>query len=318
MPGMDGFEVCQRLKANRETEEIPIIFLTALTETKDKIKGFELGAVDYITKPLQYEEVVARVKTHIRLQQRTAELRQRSQENERARQEADVANRVKSRFLANMSHELRTPLNAILGYTDMIQDEAAELGYRDIIPDLTKIHTAADHLLSVISDVLDLAKIEADRVELRKEVVHINEIFQAVITILASDLECSDNQFEFDCPPSVGTCYTDRTKLQQILLNLLSNAIKFTSLGKVRMAARREENTMVFEVEDTGIGIEAEHFATIFKPFSQIDSSATRRFGGTDLGLSICQRFCQLIGGTIKVESEVGKGTRFTVCLPVE
>jgi len=200
MPGMSGFEVCQVLKANPATREIPVIFLTALNETKDKVTGFNLGAVDYITKPLQYEEVLMRVRTHLKLHAHALELEQRSRESDQARREAELANRAKTTFLANMSHELRTPLNAILGYSDLIQDEVSELGYRDIIPDLVKIQGAAKQLLEIISNVLELAKIEAQKEKIYLSDVSIGTLAQDIASELQPLFQHGDNQFSFHCP----------------------------------------------------------------------------------------------------------------------
>jgi signal transduction histidine kinase len=321
MPGMDGFEVCEILKAQEKTKDIPIIFMTALADTVDKVKGFNLGAADYITKPIQSEEVLARINTHLgfrRLQQqleaRTRELERRNIEHKQARQEAELANRSKSIFLANMSHELRTPLNAIIGYSDLIADEAADMGYDDIILDLDKIQTAAKQLLAIISDVLDIAKIEADRVELKIVEIDIATLVNEVVTVIEPVLE--GNQLTVNCPADIGTLHTDASKVQQILLNLLNNAAKFTSKGKITFSVERSAEWISFKVADTGIGISPEKIDYIFQPFTQADGSTTRQYGGTGLGLTICKHYCRLLDGQVSMESEEGKGSVFTVMFP--
>jgi signal transduction histidine kinase len=316
MPGMDGFELCQLLKSQKETQDIPVIFMTALTDTIDKIKGFSLGAVDYITKPIQSEELLARVSTHLKLQAHVIELKTRSLESENARYAAESANRAKSLFLANMSHELRTPLNAIIGYTDLVQEEAVDLGYETIITDLTKIQVAAKQLLGIISDVLDITKIEADKMELEWSTFEVTSLIKDIITIIRPTLIEGKQQFKIDCPVDIGTLYADHGKVQQILFNLLNNAVKFTKKGTITLTVNRSEEWLTFQVADTGIGISADKLTIIFQPFTQADNSHTREYGGTGLGLSICKHYCEMMGGHITIDSEVDKGSVFTVYLP--
>ncbi len=322
MPGMDGFEACKIMKSENKTKDIPIIFMTALADTVDKVKGFSLGAADYITKPIQYEEALARITTHLsfrrlqqQLQARTIELEKRNIEHKQARFEAEASNRAKSTFLANMSHELRTPLNAIIGYSDMLREEAVDMGYEKLVPDLDKIQTAAKQLLGIISDVLDIAKIEADKVELKLTELDIPTLIQDVLTVIRPTL-VGESQLVVNCAENIGTLMADANKVQQILFNLLSNAAKFTNRGTITLSVYRSAEWVTFEVADTGIGIEENQLEHIFKPFTQVDSSTTRQYGGTGLGLTICRHYCQLMNGQISVTSKVGQGSTFTVKLP--
>ena len=237
-----------------------------------------------------------------------------------ARREAEDANSAKSQFLANMSHELRTPLNAIIGYSEMLQEEVADLGQTELVPDLGKIHTAGRHLLALINDVLDLSKIEAGKMELFIEEFDVPAMVEDVASTVRPMIEKNANRLEIHCPADVGDMRGDLTKVRQMLLNLLSNASKFTSEGRIDLEVARERNgaddAMVFRVRDTGIGMSGEQQERVFEAFSQAEASTARRFGGTGLGLAISKRFCEMMGGGIALESEPGKGSTFTIRLP--
>jgi len=237
-----------------------------------------------------------------------------------ARKDAEAANSAKSQFLANMSHELRTPLNAIIGYSEMLQEEVADLGQTTLVPDLGKIHTAGRHLLALINDVLDLSKIEAGKMELLLEDFDVQAMVEEVATTVRPLIDKNSNRLEVHCPPEVGGMRGDLTKVRQMLLNLLSNASKFTSDGRIDLEVARErdhgEEEVVFRVRDTGIGMTPEQQQRVFEAFSQAEASTSRKFGGTGLGLAISKRFCEMMGGGIELESEPGKGSTFTIRLP--
>jgi len=238
-----------------------------------------------------------------------------------ARDKAEEVSRTKSAFLANMSHELRTPLNAIIGYSEMVQEELEDAGQREMVSDMVKIHSAGKHLLGLINDILDLSKIEAGKMAIHVEPFDLATLVRDVASTVQPLVEKNANTLVVDAPDELGEMRSDVTRVRQVLLNLLSNASKFTSKGEVGFAARREgdgdQASVVFTVRDSGIGMTAEQMAKIFQPFTQADSSTTRKYGGTGLGLTISRRFCQMMGGDIRVESEHGKGSTFTVTLPV-
>ncbi|MCE7947618.1 MAG: ammonium transporter [Chloroflexi bacterium CFX4] len=237
-----------------------------------------------------------------------------------AEEAAEAANRAKSAFLANMSHELRTPLNAIIGYSEMLQEDAEDMGYADVIPDLRKIKAAGDHLLGLINNILDLSKIEAGRTELYYETFDVETMLSDVVTTVQPLIVKNGNQLVTHFVPQLGTMRADLTKVRQTLFNLLSNAAKFTENGTIMLSAAREDSEqtdwLTFSVQDSGIGMTAEQMGKVFIEFTQADASTTRKYGGTGLGLTISRRFCQLMGGDIHVESAPNEGSTFTVRLP--
>ena len=237
-----------------------------------------------------------------------------------AREAAETANRTKSAFLANMSHELRTPMNAIIGYSEMLMEEAEDLGQEDFIPDLKKIHGAGKHLLALINDVLDLSKIEAGKMTVYCESFDVASMVREVQATVHPLVEKNQNRLELELTPELGAMHSDLTKLRQTLFNLLSNASKFTEKELIRLTVTRttEPNGdwLSFAVQDRGIGMTPEQLGKLFQAFTQADASTTRKYGGTGLGLAISRKFCQILGGDITVTSTYGQGSTFTVSLP--
>ena len=260
-------------------------------------------------------------KREVSLVEGQLEERQRAAEElQQARDDAMEANMAKSAFLANMSHELRTPLNAIIGYSEMLQEEAKDLDRDEFTPDLQKIHASGQHLLELINDILDISKIEAGKMELYIETFGIQEMVEGVAVIIHPLVDRNTNTLEIHCEDSLGSIRADMTKVRQVLFNLLSNASKFTERGTISLDVSRktEDGTdwVSFSVTDTGIGMTLEQMGTLFKTFSQGDASTSRKYGGTGLGLALSRGLCQMMGGDITVESEVGKGSTFTSKLP--
>ena len=245
------------------------------------------------------------------------ELADQKQIAETARETAIAANQAKSAFLANMSHELRTPLNAIIGYSEMLEEDAADSG-SELVADVQKIRTAGQHLLGLINNVLDVSKIEAGKMSLFIESVNLDKVVDDVAVTARPLIEKNGNAFDLSAATPLGTVRCDATKLRQIMLNLLSNAAKFTERGRVRLVVGRQNGTLNIEVSDTGIGMTPEQQLRLFQAFSQADEATTRKYGGTGLGLALSRKFAQMMGGDVTVVSEFGVGTRFHVSLPLE
>jgi len=308
---------------------IPAIFVSrqlrsGLTVLKAGAAALGAGRLDYRIPVVGKDELseLAGAFNHMGEHLRSAqeELRQRQRDLETLTDEAQSANRAKSQFLANMSHELRTPMNAIIGYSEMLTDEAKDLGFPQLIPDLGKIRMAGKQLLTLINDILDLSKIEAGKVELHFEEFDIREMLDEVSTIGEPLAAKNSNKLIVRVPDNAGPMNSDLTRVRQILFNLLSNACKFTDCGTIELTVASElsdgRDYVAFKVRDSGIGMTPAQVTKVFEAFAQADSSTTRKYGGTGLGLAITRKFCDIMGGDIEVESEVGRGSTFTVRLP--
>ena len=255
-----------------------------------------------------------------KVEERTADLVRATAAAQEARTTAEEANRTKSAFLANMSHELRTPLNAIIGYSEMLQEDARDMGEENLVADLQKIHGAGKHLLGLINDVLDISKIEAGKMDLFLETIDVGGMIDDVVSTIKPLVQKNGNTLHVECEENLGPMRADATKVRQALFNLLSNACKFTDRGAITLRVSRERGNgagfFVLRVSDTGIGMSPDQIKKLFKAFSQADASTTRKYGGSGLGLAITRHFCQMMGGDVTVESEQGKGSTFIVKLP--
>jgi signal transduction histidine kinase/CheY-like chemotaxis protein len=300
----------QRVGGFRTVLGVPLMragaAIGAVLLTRSEVEPFTQQQIDLITTFADQAVIaIANVTLFDEIQDKSRQLEQASQH--------------KSQFLANMSHELRTPLNAIIGYSEILQEDAADLGQDNLVADLKKIESAGRHLLGLINDILDLSKIEAGKMDIYLEDVEIVPLLEEVRSIIVPMAEKNGNALEYRLADNLGSMRTDRTKLKQSLLNLFSNGSKFTENGRLTLNVQRFETDkpmVSFAVSDTGIGMTEEQLGRLFQAFNQADASTTKKYGGTGLGLAITRNFCQLLGGNVTVTSKPGEGSTFTIVLP--
>lgn len=336
MPEMDGYEVCTQLKEDPKTSEIPVIFISALDEVLDKLTAFQVGGVDYVTKPFHVAEVLARIEHQLTIQRlkkqlldRNKELQEEIIERKKAEEAAAAASLAKSQFVANMSHELRTPLNAILGFTQVMSRDSV-LSHENL-ENLRIINRSGQHLLELINDVLDLSKIEAGIIGLDQRSFDLYQLLDTLEEMFQIKAETKKMQLRFSVQANVPQYIkTDEKKLRVCLINLLANAMKFTQDGgriwlRVSVESNQQQPAeseihpnytsvepllILFEVEDTGVGIAAAEIDTLFDAFVQTQAGR-KAADGTGLGLTITKKYVQIMGGDIWVKSVLGEGSSF-------
>jgi signal transduction histidine kinase len=317
MPGMDGFQVMEEMKAIETGGYLPVLVQTS--QPNHKVRALKAGAKDFISKPFDLTETLLRVRNLIEVRLLNRESEMRTEQAEARSEQLESANLAKSRFLATMSHELRTPLNAIIGFTEFLIDEKPGPLKPKQKEYLGDVLNSGRHLLQLINDVLDLAKIEAGKMELHLEVFSVQKAIGEVTAVIQGVAQKKRIAVRLEIGPGLDAVTLDQHKFKQVLYNLLSNAVKFTDDdGKVDVRAfLLDPHRFEVRVRDTGIGIKAEDISRLFTEFEQLDSGTMRQFEGTGLGLALAKKIIGFQGGYIRVESEPGKGSEFTVVLPV-
>ncbi len=327
MPEMDGFEVCKRLKANEATKEIPVIFITSKTDQESIVKGFEYGAVDYITKPFNKNELLSRVSTHLELKLSKDKIKKHKNELETlvdkrtkellvAKNRAEECDKLKTAFLENMSHEVRTPLNVISGFSELLLEsdiaEKDKKEFRKLIVQNTNI------LLNHIDSIMDMAKIISNQFKIQKEKCNIDAILDELNkTFTKKKLDFNKENIDLIISkPNLSDdliILTDPVRLKQVFFNLIDNALKFTDKGYIKLGYvlnDQKDQNIKFFVEDTGIGLHQKQHNYIFEFFNKIKNK-NKLYGGLGLGLAISKEIIQLLGGEIWVESSPDKGSTF-------
>ena len=353
MPEMDGFALLEALPELDPT--LKAVVMSAYGDMSNIRRAMNRGAIDFLTKPIDFDDLEITIrKTLAFVQQQREQQRQLQQANQQrelylqeliqAKESAESANLAKSRFLANISHEVRTPLNAIIGGSELLEYDAGNLALPDFVSGLRIIQTAGLNLLDLFNNVLELSRIEVGQLEFNLEEIKTSTLTQEVINKVRPLSDQNDNTLTLYYVNDPGGMRIDPVKVSRILLHLLHNACKFTQQGKIKLTVYRSDGAgvtdeefpasltvpaslaswrgqpdfIMFKVDDTGIGVAPEQRLRIFEPFTQVDESSTREYGGAGLGLAIAQKLCHMMGGEITLESELGQGSTFTLWLPTQ
>ncbi len=313
MPQIDGFEVCRRIKQNNDTKDIAVIFITAKNQEDDIVNGLNIGAIDYVSKPFCEEELISRVRTQLKLSQATKRLQD-------SRLELIQANRLKSEFMANISHELRTPLNSIIGFSSLLSKNKTKNLDEKQLKYLRSINTNGLHLLEMLSEVIELSKIEVGQIELNIHSVNLIALINEIVSLF--QIQANERSIKLDfinnIQKNILVYNTDEQKIKQVLVHLINNALKFTtrSSGIINIKLEEDNKYFIIIVKDNGIGIDKKDFQEIFKSFNQLQMGDDKEYLGLGLGLTISKSIIEYLGGYMDLESKKNEGSIFSLYLP--
>jgi signal transduction histidine kinase len=316
MPGIDGFETCRRLKADPVTREIPVLFMTALQDVNSKIKGFEAGGVDYITKPIEELEILARIKNHLALRHAQQELQIKNEQLHRSEQFLREANDTKNTFFSIMAHDLRTPFNGLLGLTEILIDSIDTLSRDDIVDFSNEIKQSAEAVYNLLENLLNWSRFQRNIMKFQPQEFQFFPFITKICKLYQAQSEQKNINIYLKGPQDI-TVYADMDMLGTMIRNLISNALKFTSDGgSVTLSAKQQDNQFFIKIEDTGIGIPEEILPNLFRIDKKTTTTGTLDETGSGLGLPLCKDLVEKHDGTIQVSSIEGKGSTFVLTLP--
>ncbi|MGB7339759.1 MAG: hybrid sensor histidine kinase/response regulator [Phototrophicaceae bacterium] len=314
MPIMDGYEVCRRIKANEVTRDIPVIFISALDDMSNVLEGFEVGGVDYITKPFKYREVIARIQTQVTLLRQKREIEEL---RERERKQYERMDALRRQFIGSATHDLKNPLFVISGYADMIEMVSKAANNTQVLGFVESIRRGVDKMSNLVYDILGLLQLETEST-IDRQGVAFNQFVEQAVMDMKVRAEEKFITLTYHPPIEDIAILVDTKRIARVLDNLISNAIKYTSEhGHIDVVSKVGHDTVVIEVIDNGLGIPDDVQATIFEPFQRVNTEEHMTQEGTGLGLSIVKTLVEQHGGTISVESEIGQGSCFIVTLPI-
>ncbi|HNX26610.1 MAG TPA: response regulator [Phycisphaerae bacterium] len=306
MPGIDGFELCRKLKENEKLRDIPVIFISAYNETIDKVKAFSVGGVDYVTKPFQFEEVIARITTHLKISNLQRELARKFKEQKELEE-------LKDNLIHMIVHDMRSPLQGMLGYLELLQNDSALLGetHRDYV---NMLEQSGKMLINMISDLLDVTRLEKNNMPISRQLCDMRTIIEQSIKNLGY---LAENRIDALIPESKVMLMCDRELITRVVVNIVGNALKYEPVGmKVRIACSQSENNVSVSIADDGPGIPEEYHQKIFEKFGQLSADGGRKPLSSGLGLTFARLAVEAHGGNIALTSEMNKGSTFTFELP--
>ena len=318
---LPGFDAMRALRLLQERDlDIPFIIVTGSISEETAVECMKQGAADYLLKDrlVRLGQAITQAVEGRKLRHEQQQAKKRAAQLEQEKLISEAANLAKSEFLANMSHELRTPLTSILGFSKVLRQQIFGPLNDKQQQYIERISSSGEHLLALINDLLDLSKIEAGEEELVLEILQVGDVARECISLMQESANSRGLELAFVMEPDVTTCMADERRLKQILLNLLANAVKFTETGAVTLKVSETDGMIKLSVIDTGIGIPPADQAVLFQPFRQLDSSLARKYPGTGLGLVLARKLARLHGGDVTLQSDLGQGSCFTLCLPAQ